>query len=142
MESIRVACATDDQVTFVAGHFGEAKYFVLYRLGRTGWEVEEVLENRAREGAGHHHEHGHGHGHGEGRKARAILEHFREKKVDVFASRRFGPNIVVISQYVLPVVVRGRETLEEGLEALRSHYDVLVERLREPAGERKHLVIT
>ncbi len=140
--SILVACATDDEQTFVPDHFGEARYFVLYRLTREGWEKVEVLPNRAREGE-HHHGHGHGrhHGHGEGRKARAILEHFRDKKVDVFVSRRFGPNIVVIGEYVLPVVVRGRETLEEGLEALREHYDEVVARLAQPPEERRHLVI-
>jgi len=144
-DPILIACATDDQKTFVPDHFGEARYFMLYRLTPEGWEHVKTLENVAREGEGHghhhHHGHGHGHGHGEGAKAQAILEHFREEHVDVFASRRFGPNIVKINKYVLPVVIREAKTLEEGLEACRSHYDEMVQRLEQPVEGRKHLVI-
>jgi predicted Fe-Mo cluster-binding NifX family protein len=148
MNSLIIACATDDQETFIPDHFGEAKYFMLYRLMPEGWEHVKILENNAREGEahGHHHHgqghgHGHGHGHGEGAKAQAILEHFREEQVDVFVSRRFGPNIVRINKYVLPVIVREAVTLEEGLEACRRRYQELAERLSLPVEVRKHLVI-
>ncbi len=144
MDPLIIACATDDQETFISDHFGEAKYFMLYRLMPEGWEHVKILENNAREGeehGHHHHGHGHGHGHGEGAKAQAILEHFREEDVDVFVSRRFGPNIVRINKYVLPVIVREAVTLREGLEACRRRYEELTERLRMPVEERKHLVI-
>ena len=142
MNSFLVACATNDKQTFIPDHFGEAKYFMLYRLTREGYEHVKTLVNRARDGEGHgHHHHGHGHGHGEGGKARAILDHFREEHVDVFISRRFGPNIVHISKVVLPVVIRQGETLEDGLEALRSRFDELASLLAMPPEARKHLVI-
>jgi predicted Fe-Mo cluster-binding NifX family protein len=144
MNSLIIACATDDQETFIPDHFGEAKYFMLFRLMPEGWEHIKTLENIARdveEHGHHHHGHGHGHGHGEGAKAQVILEHFREEQVDVFVSRRFGPNIVRINKYVLPVVVREAVTLEEGLEACRRHYREMTERLNLPVEVRKHLVI-
>jgi len=90
----------------------------------------------------HHHGPGHGHGHGEGWKAKAILEHFREEQVDVFISRRFGPNIVHINKFVLPVVFRREGSIDEGLEACRSRFDELAEMLALPPEERKHLVIS
>ncbi len=144
MNSMLVACATDDQKTFVPDHFGEAKYFVLYRLTPEGWEHVKTLSNQVREGHGHGHQHhhGHGHGHGEGWKAKAILEHFREEQVDVFVSRRFGPNIVHINKFVLPVVFRREGSIEEGLEACRSRFDELAEMLALPPEERRHLVIS
>ena len=145
IDSILVACATDDQETFIPDHFGEAKYFMLYRLTPEGYEHVKTLTNRAREGEGHghhHHGHGHGHGHGEGGKAQAILKHFREEHVDVFISRRFGPNIVHIGKVVLPVVVRDAVTLAEGLEACRVRYDEVVSLLTAPPERRKHLVIS
>ncbi len=143
MNSFLVACATNDKQTFILDHFGEAKYFMLYRLTVEGHEYVKTLLNNAREEEehGHHHGHGHGHGHGEGGKARAILEHFREEHVDVFISRRFGPNIVHISKVVLPVVIRQGETLEEGLEAVRSRFDEVASLLAMPPEARKHLVI-
>ena len=143
-DPILVACATDDKITFIPDHFGEARYFMLYRLMPEGWKHVKTLANTAREveeHGHHHHGHGHGHGHGEGAKAEAILEHFRDEQVDVFISRRFGPNIIHINRYVLPVVIRQGETIEEGLEVCRDLYDKLTARLAIPVGQRKHLVI-
>ncbi len=117
---------------------------MLFRLMPEGWEHIKTLENTAREveeHGHHHHGHGHGHGHGEGAKAQAILEHFREEHVDVFTSRRFGPNIIRINKYVLPVVIREATTLTEGLEACRVRFEELVQRLAQPVDKRKHLVI-
>ncbi len=146
--SILIACATNDQEKLIEDHFGEARYFMIYRLGPGQWEHMETISNRVAGeqdppgGAGHHHRHGYGHGHGEGSKARDILEHFRERKVDVFMSRQFGPNIVIIRQYVLPVVIRNASTLEEGLSLCKMHFPQLIKQLELCAGERKHLVLT
>ena len=139
-DPILVACATDDQKTFIPDHFGEARYFMLFRLTEERWEHVRTLTNTSREGE-EHGDHHHGHGHGEGAKAQAILEHFREAHVDVFISRRFGPNIVRISRYVLPVVIRGGATLEEGLTVCREHYGRITALLALPVKDRKHLVI-
>ncbi|HHJ10373.1 MAG TPA: hypothetical protein ENK25_05715 [Bacteroidetes bacterium] len=142
--SILIACATNDQEKLIEDHFGEARYFMIYKIGPGQWEHVETIPNRV---AGEHDHpdrgrHHHRHGHGEGAKARNILEHFRERKVDVFLSRQFGPNIVIIRQYVLPVVIRNAETLQEGMSLCKMYFPDLVRQLDLPPGERKHLVLT
>ncbi len=151
-DSIKIACATVDQKSLINDHFGEAKYFMIYKLTPGGWELIRTIQNRTageeeRRGHGHGHRHGyspgehHGHGHGEEAKAGFILEHFRADQVDVFLSRRFGPNIVKIKEYVLPVVIRGVETVEDALSLCREHYQDLVKQLNITPHERKHLVL-
>ena len=148
--SILIACATNDRENLINDHFGEAKYFMIYRLYPDRWEHVETITNQVTgeydhsEGGAHHHRHGHGHssGHGEGDKAMAILENFKERQADVFISRRFGPNIVTVRQYILPVVIRNGETLEEGLRLCQEYFKQLVQQLNVPPRERKHLILS
>ncbi len=156
-DSILIACATNDEKHLVNEHFGEAGYFMIFRMDREKWEHIETIPNKVAGEHDHedpgwpgHHRHRHGHGpglgqgmgHGEGPKARAILDHFRERKVDVFMSRQFGPNIVIVRQYVLPVVIRHIEKVEEALQLCRENYQQIIQQLNVPAEERKHIVLS
>jgi predicted Fe-Mo cluster-binding NifX family protein len=136
-QSVIIACATNDKKELVNDHFGEATWFMLFKLSKKNIsEIKSIKNKTASESEEEEHSHG------AAKKAKAIIEHFKSENVDIFLSRQFGPNIKRIKKEVLPVIIRGSETIKSDLELCRTNFDTLLNRLAEPADSRKHLVFT
>jgi predicted Fe-Mo cluster-binding NifX family protein len=86
------ACAVDDDNTFTTNHFGDCKFFKLYRVDNHNITSLDSFENTIwQEG---------------NKKGLNISELLRRHKVDVVVSRRFGQNIRQIRTWFYPVLIR------------------------------------
>jgi predicted Fe-Mo cluster-binding NifX family protein len=87
-QSVIIACATNDKKELVNDHFGEATWFMLFKLSKKNIsEIKSIKNKTASESEEEEHSHG------AAKKAKAIIEHFKSENVDIFLSRQFGPNI-------------------------------------------------
>ncbi|MFW5771359.1 MAG: NifB/NifX family molybdenum-iron cluster-binding protein [Spirochaetota bacterium] len=113
---ITVACATDDKKTFSGGHFGEARFYMIFNVDKNGSEQVETIENVTLDYQETVKEHG------DPMKAKHVMILLKEKNVQVLANKKFGPNIARIKIRFLPVIMNV-ESVQEGLEMIRENYD-------------------
>jgi len=106
---LRVVVATSDGIRVHIGHFGDAKYYFIYDVGKDPrFPKLEIVENPFR---GEEEEHGHGNR----AKREGLLRLFRGP--DAVVATFFGPGGEEFfrSRGVLPVKVRPWAIIEEGL---------------------------
>jgi predicted Fe-Mo cluster-binding NifX family protein len=104
-----VAFGMDDEKHLTAGHYGDSKFFLIYRIKDGKAELVEKRENRAADMEEAEH--------GDVRKFRAVLSQLDD--VDVLAAFRMGPNFVRIRDSTDKKVIftRTRE-LDKALEVV------------------------
>lgn len=124
-----IAFATDNGTTFTDGHFGQAKYFYIYRFFDDGEELVEKRPNIPFQGDTSKK-------HGDPAKARAtsrVLD-----GADVLVNTKFGPNITRLVKKFVCVVVRTR-SINDAVEIIKSRLDEVIEEKKKTADQR-HLV--
>jgi len=99
-----IACATDDGKFFISRHFGDAKYYYIFKFEKGVFNHMDTVVNTT-EGEERH---------ADPLKAKGIIELLNEKNVDVLMTKRFGPNIKRIKKHFVPVLV-SVDDLESGL---------------------------
>lgn len=109
-----VAMGTDDKKSLPDKHFGDSRYFAIYRVDRNGWELLEYRENRSPEEKMH----------GDPEKARSIIQHL--KGCDVLLGHAMGPNFVRIrDESPFVPVISEKKDIEEALSLLRDKLDFI-----------------
>ena len=126
------AFATDDGRTLKnEDHFGNARYYAIYRISpgkgefieqRSNIKVEEDEEEI----------------HGDPNKARAVSSVL--KGVNALVSKRFGPNIKRMVKKFVCIIVR-TDSIEEALEIIESNMSRITQEYQK-GEDRKHLVLT
>jgi len=108
------ALGTDDKKRLTEEHFGDARYFAIYRIDETGWELLEYRENRSPEEKIH----------GDPRKAGSIMQQM--KGCDILLGHAMGPNFIRMRDEspFIPVISR-RRNIEEVLSALKGEFEFL-----------------
>ncbi len=124
-----IACATDDGRTYSAGHFGEARYYVLYEMTETTWTFLQNLSNTSKQEKGH----------ADPEKAKNVMELLAEKQVQVAVATQFGPNIGRIKQHVVPVLVKAGG-LDAGCAKVLENRAAIIDEFRKGAA-RSFLVL-
>ncbi len=102
-----VALATDDGLHWTEGHFGDAAFYELYRLGTKEATFIARVENGVEEERMH----------GDPRKAQGIAALLKPYGVHALAGPRFGPNIARIRAHFVPIVIE-TPTLRDALPKL------------------------
>lgn len=107
-----VAMGTDDRKSLTENHFGDSKYFAIYKVDNKGWELLEYRKNRSPEERMH----------GDPLKAGSIMEQL--KGVDVLLAHAMGPNFIRIRDKspFLPIISRERD-MERALSLLKERLD-------------------
>ncbi len=110
-----VAMGTDDKKSLTDEHFGDARYFAIYRIDADGWELLEYRENRSPEEEMH----------GDPRKAGSIMQQM--KGCDVLLGHAMGPNFIRMRDEspFIPVISRKKD-MEESLSLLMDRLDSVV----------------
>lgn len=124
--NLRFALAVNSAHIFEPRHFGDADIYLLYdyREGKINFH-REIL-NPAKDLQ-------HSVAHGSPEKARLLTSLFRDEKVDVLVSKKFGGNLKRINQYFIPVII-SLDSSEEVLEILQKHVHWLTEERRKHVG--------
>ena len=108
------ALATDDGKTFVDRHFGDARFYHLYTVGRDGADFLKVVPNTAPEETGH----------ADPRKAGGIARLLKTENVNVLATRIFGPNLKRVRKKFVCVIL-DCHAFSEGLDFLSANIDTI-----------------
>jgi len=110
MERLISAIATDDGVSFIDRHFGDARFYDVYEITKNNTTFIKRIENQTDEEEEED-------GHGNPQKAHSIAGILLEEGVSVVISKVYGPNIKRIRKKFLCVVNKKGE-IKESLEKL------------------------
>lgn len=113
MQSLVVAFATDDGKGFMDRHFGDAKFYELYRIDERSSEYIGRLINTTEEDDEEIH--------ADPKKAGGIVALLRQSHVQVVVSKIFGPNIKRIRKRFVCVLMNDAE-ISLGIERIQNHY--------------------
>jgi predicted Fe-Mo cluster-binding NifX family protein len=128
---IIVACATDDGKRFIDEHFGNAKFYKIYKIDKENITfIKDIINTTDEEEEGVH---------ADPVKARGIVGILKNENVQAGVSKRFGPNIVKVKKHFVPVVLK-EEFIENGLEKVKNNYNCILD-LYNQGEKRKHLVL-
>ena len=120
MHNIRVAIATDDGITCIMRHFGDARYYYLYDINESGYQFITKLENtvdiKENESV-----------HGDPQKASGIGKLLKQHQVNTAVAKVFGPNIKRLVKQYACVLVKS--------ETLTGILDILVQEHNQIAAE-------
>ncbi len=105
VDSVKIACGTDDGINFTSEHFGSAKFYLLFELNLNDGSIKEagrILNTSVEEKK-----------HGDPKKAASVSEMLKD--VQVLVGFVMGPNIVRMRKRFVPIVSRERN-IKKGLE--------------------------
>ncbi len=125
-----VGFSTHDGEHLIDDHAGMATYFDVYRLSKDNAEFVERRENSKYPGDP-------AKMHGDPQKAQASLSAL--KHLDVWANKKFGPNITRLLKKIMCVVVR-TDSISEAIKLLQCDFDAVAEQCAK-GEDRKHLVL-
>jgi predicted Fe-Mo cluster-binding NifX family protein len=110
MSSVKVAVATDDGVSFISRHFGDAEYYYLYEIDEKEISFIKRLANTSGKETVH----------ADPVKAGGISALLKQEGVHAVIAKAFGPNIVRIkSQFVC--VLMDDSTIIQALDRVKGH---------------------
>jgi predicted Fe-Mo cluster-binding NifX family protein len=124
-----VACATDNGVDLIKRHFGDAEFYLIYKINESNYEFIKKIINTTEEEEGH----------ADPKKAKGISQILKEEEVQVGLSCAFGPNIVRIKKNFVPVVAHA-EKIEEALKKLVDNYNIVIKEWYR-GKDRKHIIL-
>lgn len=125
-----VAFSTNDGVTMIKEHAGQAKYFDVYRISSGDAKFLEQRDNAKYKGDETLK-------HGDSKKAQATLGAL--EGVHVLAARMYGPNLPKLLKKLLCVVIRD-ERIASSVEIIRENFARVWDEYQK--GEaRKHLIL-
>ncbi len=93
--TLKIAFATDDGKNFIDRHFGDAKFYEIYKISDSEIELISRIENTSPEEKKHADEN----------KANKIVEILKRQNVKVVVSKVFGPNLYRIKKKFVCVIV-------------------------------------
>ena len=107
---MKIAFATNDGIELVKDHFGEAEFFYVYDVSKSGWRLLKKIENKSKEERFH----------GDPEKAKSIASLL--VGTDVLVGFQMGPNIQRMKNKFLTVISR-YEKIEENLEIIKQNFE-------------------
>ena len=119
MQTLISAFATDDGLSFIDRHFGDANFYDIYEITESKVTLLKRIENRTDDDTDEE-------GHGNPLKAQSVTSMLAEERVTLVVSRVYGPNLKRIKKKFL-CVVNKKGNIEESLEKLKNIFSVLLE---------------
>jgi len=106
------AFATDDGVNFIDRHFGDARYYDIYKIDADSAEFLKRVQNTSKEEDEDIH--------ADPEKARSIAGILKKENVNVAVSRIFGPNIKRVRRKFVCILMEDI-LITEALRAVRKN---------------------
>ncbi len=119
MEKFITAYATDDGLSFINRHFGDANFYDIYEISTKEAKLLKRIENNTEEDSDEEI-------HGNPIKAQSITSILLEEGVLMVVSRVFGPNLKRIKKKFL-CVIQKEGNIEESLENMKDNFPLLLE---------------
>jgi len=123
------ACASDDGENFVERHFGEARYYFVYKVSDEGFDYIKKISNISVEEKTH----------ADPIKAKSVSSILKRGNVQVVITRRFGPNVKRVKIHFVPVIIKNG-IIEDGLKIISKNLDQVKNQWLKEGNQRKALV--
>jgi len=127
--SLKAALATDNQKQFMDRHFGDAKYYMIFKIDKHGAELINEIVNTSGEERRH----------ADPQKAKSIIDLLKDEEVMAGVSKKFGPNIMRIKKHLVPIIIN-EQNIEDGILCLIDNYDKIMA-VYEKGADRNHIVL-
>ncbi len=105
-----VAFATDDGKLFMNRHFGDAKFYLIYKISKSEIQFVEKVENTTTPEMQH----------ADPQKAKGIVDLLKKKGVQVLVTKNFGPNIDRIKSVFVCVYI-SENSIDEATKTIQKH---------------------
>ena len=129
VDSVKIACGTDDGINFANEHFGSAKFYLLFELNLNNGSIKEagkILNTSIEEKE-----------HGDPKKAASVSEMLKD--VQVLVGFVMGPNIVRMRKRFVPIVSR-EKNIRRSLERVSKLADEIKAELNKK-GDKKVFIL-
>ncbi|MGC9363561.1 MAG: NifB/NifX family molybdenum-iron cluster-binding protein [Fidelibacterota bacterium] len=130
MKEIMVAVATDNGRQFINRHFGDTRYFDLYKVTRSSILFIKRIENVVE---------GHEELHEDLEKAKGVAGLLKKENVHVVVSKIFGPNIKRIKKKFVCVIMNDT-SVKDALDRLQQNRDMIIAEW-EKGTDRNHCIL-
>ena len=111
---VKIALALNNENVFEKTHFGDADKYKLFSLDSNSCDfISEEINNIKLSNIEE--------AHGSKEKGKAIIELLKKQDVNVLVSRQFGPNIKIIAEHFVPVIIY-KESVEDVCELLIKNF--------------------
>ncbi len=107
---MKVVFATDDGLTFMDRHFGDAEFYEVYEVSRDDFEHVKRINNSTEEDDENLH--------GDPVKAKGVTTLFKGEDVKVLVTKVFGPNIKRMKKKFVCVLIN-TDTLANGMKKVQ-----------------------
>ncbi|MGM0508710.1 MAG: NifB/NifX family molybdenum-iron cluster-binding protein [Fusobacteriota bacterium] len=131
---LKVACATDNGKKIKKDHFGDAKYYQIYRLSKKEIKYIKKISNPK-----NNHEHEDDHVTGDPKKANEISKILKKNGINVMLGYQIGPNIVRMKKKFVPVISRKLD-IDESLKDLQKVLENIFKEYKK-GKSRSHIIL-
>ena len=124
---MRCAFAISSENNFSNQHFGDAENFMIY-----SWENQKLVftEKLINPHQGMHENQNHG----SAKKGNDIINLLKKKGVTVLVSKQFGPNIAMVNQHFIPVIISESQP-QKVISVLEKHMSWIEDELCNKSGD-------
>ncbi len=123
-----VAFATDNGKNFIEKHFGDAEYFLIYKMVENGFSYIDTIKNNSEEEKKH----------ADPKKAKSISKILKAKNVHILVGKAFGGNIVRMKKKF--VCIKCNLTLiENSFELLLNNFNQILSQWEK--GEERDFIV-
>ena len=126
---MKIAFATDNGITFVERHFGDAKHYLIYEINEQKISFVRKIDNSLEAEEMH----------ADPKKAKGISSLLFQEDVAVVVSKIFGPNIARIRKKFVCIVSKEKDIVKS-IDNIQGNYNAVLSEWKN-GEERKHLIL-
>ncbi len=107
---MKIAFATDNGKNFMDRHFGDAQYYDIYEIVKDKADFLKRIINTTEEDDEHIH--------ADPKKAKGVVNLFKDEEIQVLVSKNFGPNIQRVKKKFVCVLMN-KESIVQGIKKIQ-----------------------
>ena len=116
MDKIIAAFATDDGVSFMDRHFGDANQYAIHEINPSEAKFIRIISNTIDEDEEVH---------ADPKKAKNIAHLLKKKKVQVLVSKKFGANINRMKKKFVCILMNDKQ-ISESIRILQKNFNTII----------------
>lgn len=127
MEKLKFAFATDDGISFINRHFGDADFYDIYEISADKNKFIKRIDNTTEDEEIH----------ADPKKAKNIVDLLKIENVKVVCSKVFGPNIMRIKKKFVCVLLNNKN-IQDSILTVQANINNIIDELEK--GENRSFI--
>lgn len=117
MDKIVSAFATDDGLSFMERHFGDANQYDIHEINPSETKFIKAINNIINEDE---------EAHADPNKAKGIADLLKKEKVQVLVSKKFGANIERMKKKFVCILMNDKE-ISESIKTIQQNFNIIID---------------